>query len=188
MSQFFFIHSCQKVFPLICSTTSICPGHATFSGRCLHSWEYRDAYAYRGKRVLVVGIGNSGGDIAVEISRSAEKVRRDNSTRKYVFSPSFAYARIHFVYFYVFYFKGLLFSLHRHCLCLLCQTFLSTREGAWVVGRMSTRGHPLDMTAVTRFNNLLLTLLPRAVSNWAVERGLNQKYDHRLYGLQPRHR
>lgn len=50
-----------------------------FSGRCLHSWEYKDADAYRGKRVLVVGIGNSGGDIAVEISRSAEKVRHKKS-------------------------------------------------------------------------------------------------------------
>lgn len=52
----------------------------------------------------MVGIGNSGGDIAVEISRSAEKVRRDNSTGKSVFSQSFAYACIHFVCFDVFYF------------------------------------------------------------------------------------
>ena len=51
-------------------------GHESFSGRCLHSWEYKDADACRGKRVVVVGIGNSGGDIAVEISRYAEKVRR----------------------------------------------------------------------------------------------------------------
>ncbi|XP_019904941.1 si:dkey-239i20.4 isoform X1 [Esox lucius] len=49
------------------------PGHESFPGRCLHSWEYKDAEAFRGKRVVVIGIGNSGGDIAVEISRAAEK-------------------------------------------------------------------------------------------------------------------
>lgn len=52
------------------------PGHEGFPGKCLHSWEYRDPDAYRGMRVLVVGIGNSGGDIAVEISRSAEMVQK----------------------------------------------------------------------------------------------------------------
>ncbi|KAL1022504.1 hypothetical protein UPYG_G00028570 [Umbra pygmaea] len=49
------------------------PGHEAFPGRCLHSWEYKDAEAFRGKRVMVVGIGNSGADIAVEISRNADK-------------------------------------------------------------------------------------------------------------------
>lgn len=52
----------------------ISPGHEDFPGECVHSWDYRDPDAYRGKRVLVVGIGNSGGDIAVEISRCAEMV------------------------------------------------------------------------------------------------------------------
>ncbi len=63
-------------FPLTRCAIFISPGHETFSGRCLHSWEYKDADACRGKRVVVVGIGNSGGDIAAEISRSAEKVRQ----------------------------------------------------------------------------------------------------------------
>ncbi|XP_028259480.1 dimethylaniline monooxygenase [N-oxide-forming] 5-like [Parambassis ranga] len=115
-------------------------GHEIFSGRCFHSWKYKDAEACRGKRVVVVGIGNSGGDIAVEISRSAEK------------------------------------------------TFLSTRKGAWVMGRMSSNGLPLDMTAITRINNILTQLLPKTLLNWAAERALNHKYDHRLYGLKPKHR
>ncbi|XP_023284499.1 dimethylaniline monooxygenase [N-oxide-forming] 5-like [Seriola lalandi dorsalis] len=49
-------------------------GIESFEGRCFHSWEYRSAEGMQGKRVLVIGIGNSGGDIAVEISRVAEKV------------------------------------------------------------------------------------------------------------------
>ncbi|XP_062858215.1 si:dkey-239i20.4 isoform X2 [Trichomycterus rosablanca] len=116
------------------------PGIDTFSGKCYHSWEYKDPHPFVGKKVVVIGIGNSGGDIAVEISRVAEK------------------------------------------------TFLSTRKGAWVVGRLAKNGLPLDTMMVTRSNALLLQLFPRALLNWAVERSYNQKYNHRLYSLQPRHR
>lgn len=115
-------------------------GHETFSGRCFHSWEYKDADDCRGKKVVVVGLGNSGGDIAAEISRSAEK------------------------------------------------TFLSTRQGSWVIGRMSNNGLPLDMTHITRFKTILLQLLPKTLLNWAAERTLNQRYDHSLYGMKPSHR
>lgn len=80
------------------------------------------------------------------------------------------------------------FLLYCHCLYTLSQTFLSTRQGAWVISRMSSQGLPLDMIAITRLNNILTKLLPRTLVNWAAERSLNQKYDHRLYGLQPRHR
>ena len=49
-------------------------GIESFEGRYFHSWDYRSAEGMQGKRVLVIGIGNSGGDIAVDISRVAEKV------------------------------------------------------------------------------------------------------------------
>ncbi|DBA13622.1 TPA: hypothetical protein GDO54_018474, partial [Pyxicephalus adspersus] len=45
-----------------------------FKGQYLHSREYKLPDNFKGKRVLVIGIGNSGGDIAVELSRIAEKV------------------------------------------------------------------------------------------------------------------
>lgn len=45
-----------------------------FKGWYLHSQEYKDAEPFRGKRVLVVGIGNTGGDLSVELSRVAAKV------------------------------------------------------------------------------------------------------------------
>lgn len=48
----------------------------TFKGTVLHSHSYKDSRGYEDKRVVVVGIGNSGGDIAVELSRVAEKVGR----------------------------------------------------------------------------------------------------------------
>lgn len=56
------------------------------------------------------------------------------------------------------------------------------------MGRLSTGGLPLDMNMVTRLNNLLLKVVPPALLNWAVERIYNQKYNHRLYGLQPSYR
>lgn len=52
------------------------PGHETFTGSCIHSRDYKDGTTFTGKRVMVVGIGNSGGDIASEISRHAAKVSR----------------------------------------------------------------------------------------------------------------
>ncbi|XP_062458167.1 dimethylaniline monooxygenase [N-oxide-forming] 4-like isoform X4 [Pezoporus occidentalis] len=51
------------------------PGIDTrFKGQYLHSQEYKDAEAFRGKRVLVVGIGNTGGDLSVELSHVAAKM------------------------------------------------------------------------------------------------------------------
>ena len=49
------------------------PGADEFSGEQLHAHEYREPDVLPGKRVLVLGIGNSGVDIAVEASRIAEK-------------------------------------------------------------------------------------------------------------------
>ncbi len=42
----------------------------TFSGDLVHSAEYRRGDPYRGRRVLVVGAGNSGAEIAVDLTRS----------------------------------------------------------------------------------------------------------------------
>jgi dimethylaniline monooxygenase (N-oxide forming) len=45
------------------------PGSEGFSGEQIHAHHYREADVLRGKRVLVLGIGNSATDIAVESSR-----------------------------------------------------------------------------------------------------------------------
>jgi cation diffusion facilitator CzcD-associated flavoprotein CzcO len=44
------------------------PGRADYGGLVLHSAEYRNAQPYVGKRVLVVGIGNSGAEIAADLA------------------------------------------------------------------------------------------------------------------------
>lgn len=45
----------------------------TFTGSMLHSHDYRTPESFAGKRVLVVGMGNSGCDIACDLSRVAER-------------------------------------------------------------------------------------------------------------------
>ncbi|NWX99144.1 FMO5 monooxygenase, partial [Nothoprocta ornata] len=50
------------------------PGIEKFQGSYLHSRDYKDPQAFRDKRVIVIGIGNSGSDLAVEISQTAKQV------------------------------------------------------------------------------------------------------------------
>jgi putative flavoprotein involved in K+ transport len=44
------------------------PGLAHFDGAVLHASRYRDAAPYAGKHVLVVGVGNTGAEIAVDLA------------------------------------------------------------------------------------------------------------------------
>ncbi|XP_052056563.1 flavin-containing monooxygenase 5-like [Apodemus sylvaticus] len=50
------------------------PGIEKFEGHYFHSREYKNPEEYVGKRIIVVGIGNSGVDIAVELSCVAKQV------------------------------------------------------------------------------------------------------------------
>lgn len=49
-------------------------GRDRFHGQVSHSVEYRRPEAYRGRRVLVVGCGNSGGEIAAELADAGADV------------------------------------------------------------------------------------------------------------------
>jgi cation diffusion facilitator CzcD-associated flavoprotein CzcO len=46
------------------------PGQDSFRGEVLHSSSYRNAAPFIGRRVLVVGVGNSGGEIGAELARA----------------------------------------------------------------------------------------------------------------------
>jgi putative flavoprotein involved in K+ transport len=50
------------------------PGRDAFAGRVLHSIEYRRPGPFVGRRVLVVGVGNSGGEIGSELARAGAEV------------------------------------------------------------------------------------------------------------------
>ncbi len=51
------------------------PGRETFTGTLVHSKDYREPSAYRDRRVLVVGAGNSAAEIAVEVAEVAAEVQ-----------------------------------------------------------------------------------------------------------------
>ena len=50
------------------------PGADLFRGEIRHSVTYRSAAEFRGRRVLIVGCGNSGADIACDAARAADAV------------------------------------------------------------------------------------------------------------------
>ncbi|HEX5597499.1 MAG TPA: NAD(P)-binding domain-containing protein [Micromonosporaceae bacterium] len=67
-------------------------GLAEYAGKVMHASEYKDITQLRGKRVLVVGAGNTGCDIAVEAAQSAAKCW--HSTRRgYWYAPKYVLGR-----------------------------------------------------------------------------------------------
>lgn len=62
-----------------------------YTGRLLHSHDFRSVdESWRGKRVLVIGAGNSGCDVAVESARVASKVRLSMRSPQW-FLPKFLF-------------------------------------------------------------------------------------------------
>uniref|UniRef100_UPI003AAF904F flavin-containing monooxygenase 5-like n=1 Tax=Centroberyx gerrardi TaxID=166262 RepID=UPI003AAF904F len=62
-------HHCHPNLPL-----HDFPGIDTFKGKYFHSRDYKTPEEWRNKKVVVIGIGNSGGDIAVELSRVTKQL------------------------------------------------------------------------------------------------------------------
>ena len=63
-----------------------------FDGEMLHSAEYKSPEIFEGKRVLVVGAGNSGCDIAVDAVHRAQRVEM-SLRRGYHFVPKYVFGR-----------------------------------------------------------------------------------------------
>ncbi|MEE6496134.1 hypothetical protein FKM82_002237 [Ascaphus truei] len=116
------------------------PGLELFKGRYKHSRFYKTPEDYQGKTVLVVGTGNSAGDICVEISPAAKQV------------------------------------------------FLSTRQGSWVLSRISHGGFPMDMVLSTRWHTWIKNMLPAGLAAKLSERMMSSWFNHANYGLEPKNR
>ncbi|KAJ3598865.1 hypothetical protein NHX12_032828 [Muraenolepis orangiensis] len=127
-------HHCHPNMPL-----QDFPGIDSFKGVYFHSRDYKTPEQWRNKKAVVIGIGNSGGDIAVELSRFTKQV------------------------------------------------YLSTRRGAWIFNRVGDNGWPIDLT-FNRVFEVVRSLLPMNTVCSLGERQLNQRFNHRLYNLQPKHR
>lgn len=64
----------------------------SFSGEMFHSKEYKSAAVFEGKRVLIIGAGNSGCDIAVDAIHRAKKVSL-GMRRGYHFVPKYVFGK-----------------------------------------------------------------------------------------------
>ena len=77
------------------------PGQDRFQGRVLHSVEYRRPGPFRGQRVLVVGVGNSGGEIGAELAHSGIPVTLAVRSGANVVPREIAGIPIQYIAFYV---------------------------------------------------------------------------------------
>ncbi|XP_013410014.1 dimethylaniline monooxygenase [N-oxide-forming] 5-like [Lingula anatina] len=62
------------------------PGQEEFRGQVMHAHDYRTPAGFEGKKVVVIGAGNSGGDIAVELSRVRSQVFLSTRSGAWVFN------------------------------------------------------------------------------------------------------
>ncbi|XP_069121137.1 flavin-containing monooxygenase 5-like [Argopecten irradians] len=72
-------HHAQKKMPDF-------PGMDAFKGSITHTHDYKSWEGYKDKKVVVVGVGNSGGDVAVELSNVASKVFLSTRRGTWVFN------------------------------------------------------------------------------------------------------
>lgn len=81
---------------IICNGHNWCPKYpeypGTFTGQTLHSSDYKTPDVLEGKRVLVVGAGNSGCDIAAESATHARATFL-STRRSYYYMPKFFFGR-----------------------------------------------------------------------------------------------
>jgi thioredoxin reductase len=68
------------------------PGQETFTGELLHAADYHSAERLAGKRVVIVGAGNTGCDLAVEAAQRATAAYH-STRRAYWYAPKYAFGR-----------------------------------------------------------------------------------------------
>ncbi|XP_060566212.1 LOW QUALITY PROTEIN: flavin-containing monooxygenase 5-like [Ruditapes philippinarum] len=61
------------------------PGLNKFKGKVTHTHDYKDYHGYEDKNVLIIGIGNSGGDVATELSRISSQVYLSTRSGSWIF-------------------------------------------------------------------------------------------------------
>ena len=110
-------------------------GQDLYKGLTLHSMEYFKPDGFEGKSVVVVGSGNSGCDMAVDLSRNSKQV------------------------------------------------YLVTRNGAWVLPRLTSQSYPSDMT-LSRFIN---TYIPSVLKRSYIRSLVYSRANLDSYGMTPNH-
>uniref|UniRef100_A0A915PS43 Flavin-containing monooxygenase n=1 Tax=Setaria digitata TaxID=48799 RepID=A0A915PS43_9BILA len=67
------------------------------------------------------------------------------------------------------------------------EVYLSTRTGAWVLGRTWDRGEPADAVFLSRYIQSLRNMVPFWILNKAIQNQINRRFDHGRFGLTPKH-
>lgn len=68
------------------------------------------------------------------------------------------------------------------------QVFLSTRRGAWILNRVGDYGYPFDAMFFSRLKRFLMKICGPSLVNMYLEKRMNQRFSHEMYGLKPKHR
>lgn len=68
------------------------------------------------------------------------------------------------------------------------QVFLSTRRGAWILNRVGKHGYPIDLLLSSRIMYYLSRICGPSLKNNYMEKQMNQRFDHEMFGLKPKHR
>lgn len=68
------------------------------------------------------------------------------------------------------------------------QVFLSTRRGAWILNRVADQGYPFDVLFNSRLKYFLSKICGQSLANTYLEKRMNQRFNHKMYGLKPKHR
>lgn len=68
------------------------------------------------------------------------------------------------------------------------QVFLSTRRGCWILNRVSDYGYPFDVLFSSRYKRFLSKICGQSLVNSFLEKKMNQRFDHEMFGLKPKHR
>lgn len=72
---------------------------------------------------------------------------------------------------------------------LYCQrTFIAVRKGTWIYTRLGANGWPIDHAMITRASHQVKKWMPWNLKNYYIEKMLNSRFDHKLYGIKPNHR
>eukprot|EP00069_Balaena_mysticetus_P012581 bmy_21748T0 len=66
--------------------------------------------------------------------------------------------------------------------------FLSTRKGAWIFNRVGDYGYPFDVLLTSRFQYFMKKICGQSLANTFLEKKMNQRFDHEMFGLKPKHR
>uniref|UniRef100_A0A8D0KPD9 Flavin-containing monooxygenase n=1 Tax=Salvator merianae TaxID=96440 RepID=A0A8D0KPD9_SALMN len=72
-------HHIDPYFPL-----DAFPGVETFKGKIMHSREYKHPEKFQDQRILVIGLGNSGADISVDLSHVTQQIFLSTRTGTWV--------------------------------------------------------------------------------------------------------